>query len=72
MNERLCDRLQYALRIREIKQRQLAHRIGVTETTVSRYVNGERIPNADAIYSICKALNISADWLLGIMGEDGV
>lgn len=69
MNERLCDRLKYALKLRDMKQRQLAHLTGITEATVSRYITGEREPKADAIYSICKALNISADWLLGLMED---
>ena len=66
---RLCDRLEYALKIRDMTQRQLAHLTGITEATISRYVRGDRQPKADAIYSICKVLNISADWLIGLMED---
>lgn len=61
------ERLQQALRFRNMKQKELAERIGVNEVTLSRYVKGTRTPNADVIIRMCKELNVSADWLLGLM-----
>lgn len=61
------ERLQQALRLRNMNQKDLAKRIGVNEVTMCRYVKGTRTPNANVIIRICKELNISADWLLGLM-----
>lgn len=61
------DRIRYSLEIRDMKQRELARLIGLSEVTLSRYVNNEREPRVKSIVAICKVLGISADWLLGMM-----
>lgn len=63
----LGDRIRYSLEIRDMKQKELAKLIGLSEVTLSRYVNNEREPRVKSIVAICKALGISADWLLGMM-----
>ena len=52
-----------------LSQLELAKRIGVTSVCVSRWETGARIPNAPSIISLCKALNCSADYLLGLSDE---
>lgn len=61
------QRLKYVLDLRGISQRKLAENIGVTEAAMSRYIKNERKPNYGVIIDICRELNISADWLLGLM-----
>lgn len=63
IGERIC-----AIRTaRNLSQRELANRIGLTHATISRYENGKfddiKIP---IIQSICKTLNISTAYILGI------
>jgi transcriptional regulator with XRE-family HTH domain len=67
MNQTLGDRLKYALEIRNMKQCDFAKKIGLTEVTMSRYINGTRKPKADTIVIICRTLGISSDWLLGML-----
>ena len=67
MYKSLGTRLKHALDIRCISQKDFAKRIGVTECTISRYVNDERLPKADMVVVICRNLGISSDWLLGLM-----
>ena len=67
LHQTIGDRLKYSLVIRNMKQREFAKKIGVTEVTISRYINNERQPNADMIILICRALGISSDWLLGML-----
>ena len=62
------ERLSWLLNERGITQRELALRTGLTESAVSRYVNNQREPRADGIVKICKALEVSADWLLCLWG----
>ena len=59
-------RLAEILEERDLKQKQLAEQIGVTEVTISRYINANREPRPGILVSIAKALNVSVDYLLGI------
>ena len=48
-----------------INQRTLAGRIGVTEVSVSRYINGERTPKAPILIKIAKELKTTPTELMG-------
>lgn len=43
-------------------QRDLAKEIGVTEATVSRYINGERLPNDELLAKLAKSLEVSVGY----------
>ncbi|MDN5277920.1 MAG: hypothetical protein PWR01_1885 [Clostridiales bacterium] len=58
-------RLQELLDERDMTQRELAERIGVTEVTISRYIKGERKPRIDTVGKIAEAFGVSIDYLLG-------
>ena len=47
-----------------ITQRELAERVNITEVTISRYINGGRIPKAPALLAIARALNCVIESLL--------
>ena len=47
-------------------QKELANKTRLTEVTISRYVNNQRMPKASHIKTLCKVLCVSADWLLGV------
>ena len=70
MTEVFSTRLKSILDKRGVTQRQLAQQIGVTEVTVSRWANCVRTPDADNVREICKALDVSADFLLGLCDEE--
>ena len=59
-------RIQLQLNRHEMTERDLAKRMGVGVSTISRYVSGLRIPNATNIIAMCQIFDVSADWLLGI------
>ncbi|VWL87481.1 Helix-turn-helix domain protein [Collinsella aerofaciens] len=63
---RLHRRLKRALTAKGISQRELGRRIGATQASVSLYMNGKRLPGPAALFKICRELDISADWLLGL------
>ena len=62
--ETLAGRLAYALNVRKLSGRQAAGLLGVSQAAVSRWLRGERLPEADAILEMRVKLEISADWLL--------
>lgn len=45
---------------------QLANELNTTKTTLSRYENEKRVPDADFIELACKYFKSSADYLLGL------
>lgn len=50
----------------DISQVELGKRIGISNVTISRYINGERIPRLDIIIKLANVFNVSTDYLLGI------
>ena len=63
------QRLEEALRIRKIKKMYaLAIEIGVNESAISRWRRGAPIATENVI-KLCRALDISADWLLLARGN---
>ena len=65
-NNLIGKRINEALAIRGIKQKELAKEIGVQDNTVSYWCSGSRTPNTHQIIQIAKALNVSTDFLLGL------
>jgi transcriptional regulator with XRE-family HTH domain len=51
---------------KKIKPIRFAEQIGATKQAISLWITNMADPNAENIRKICKALNISADELLGI------
>lgn len=64
------NRIEKVLEKNNITQRELANRIGVDESIVSRIINGDRNPKADVLANIATALHTTSDYLLGIENED--
>ena len=60
-------RLKYAIKMRNLKQTEFAKQIAIADGTLSRFITDKRKPDADMIVLICKKLQISSDWLLGLM-----
>ena len=50
---------------KQITQKQLAIKANVTESAMSYYVNGERIPRSDILSRIAAALGVTTDYLMG-------
>lgn len=64
------QRLEEALRIRNVKKMYvLAIELGVNESAISRWRKGQPITMDNAI-NLCRALDVSADWL--ILGRGNV
>lgn len=55
---------------KNISQKELAQRIGVSNSRVSNWEQGINRPDVDFLASICKALNVSPSELLDIRLSD--
>lgn len=60
------ERLNEALIENNISQNTLAQRIFMSQSVVNNYCTGKREPSLDVLIAICKELNVSADYLLGL------
>lgn len=58
-------RLTELLEENNITQLELAHKIGVTNVTISRYLSGERSPRIEILSKIAEYFSVSTDYLLG-------
>lgn len=54
------------LKVKGISQRDFAKLCNINETTLSKYISGERKPKSDTIMVIAYRLGISTDELLGM------
>ncbi len=64
--ENFSYRLTVLLDENNMSQTQLAEKVGATNVTICRYINGERIPRIDVVSKIAAVFNVSLDYLLGI------
>lgn len=70
MKETFVKRLRELIEREGISQRELAEDIGITEAALSRYMNGNRIPNGENLYNLATALRTTTDYLLGRDDEE--
>lgn len=63
------NRINSALALREMKQKELANSLGVTANTISYFCSGSRSPNLIQIIQISKTLNVTTDYLLGLSDD---
>ena len=62
----LTQRLRKAMSERGVERADLSLAIGSSQSVINSWYSGERTPNAGSIVEICRALDISADYLLGL------
>ena len=60
------ERILYYLKIKSINQKDFAKLCDLNETTLSRYISGEREPKASVIMKMASILSITTDELLGM------
>lgn len=70
MENLFVERIKKLIEESGITQRDLAQDIGVTESTISKYLSGERTPNGDILLNLATALNTTSDYLLGLSDTD--
>lgn len=59
-------RLKETLKASGVTQNELAKKVGITEATISRYVNGNRIAKGAIVRKIADELGVTSDYLLGV------
>jgi len=62
----LSYKLREAMEIRKKTQEKLAAETNVSQSHISRIINGEREPTVDIAMRLAYALDVSLDWLCGM------
>ena len=61
----LGDKIEARRKMLGISQKELAQRAGITEASLSRYINNARLPKTEYLKKIADALHTTTDFLLG-------
>ena len=64
------ERLRQILDRRGVSQDWLARQIHATPATVSRYLTSDRVPRGENVAAVSSALNVSSDYLLGLIDDE--
>lgn len=66
----IADRIKEILKVNHMSQKELAYKSGLTESTISYYISGDRIPHSKNLAKLASALNVTADYLLGVYSKN--
>ena len=64
--EEIQKRLREAIQYSHISQKELAEKLGINPSTVSKYMRLDKFPSIDTFANICEILDVSADEILGL------
>ena len=64
--EEIQKRLREAIQYGTISQKELAQKLGVNPSTISKYMRLDKYPSLDTFANICEILDVSADDILGL------
>lgn len=67
--EKFSYRLTVLLDENNMKQTELAKKVGISNVTICRYLTAERIPRLDVVIKIASLFNVSVDYLLGLSND---
>ena len=64
--DEIQKRLREAIAQSGISQKDLADKLGINPSTVSKYMRLDKYPSLDTFANICEVLDVSADEFLGL------
>ena len=64
--EDIQKRLREAVEYSGLSQKEIAEKIGVNPSTVSKYMRLDKYPSLDTFANLCAVLDVSADEILGL------
>lgn len=64
--EDIQKRLRDEIKSSNISQKELANKLGINPSTVSKYLRLDKYPSLETFANICDVLDVSADEILGL------
>ena len=65
----VAERLQFLLESRDMKQTELADRIGISKQSLYKYLHCKCEPRSEVIAKMAAALSTSADFIVGLTAD---
>lgn len=69
-NVGIGERIKTLRRMQQLSQKTFADKIGITQSTLSSYENGNATPSTDILLTIAKQFQVSLDWLCGLSNSE--
>ena len=66
---KVATRIKTLLAERNMTQRELADKLWISESTVNRWVNDNRMPSVENIYAMSRIFNTTTDYIIGASDE---
>ena len=64
--EDIQKRLREAIELGVLSQKEIAEKLGINPSTVSKYMRLDKYPSLDTFANLCQILDVSADEILGL------
>ena len=69
MVEKIKNRLKEEIKNSGLTTVEIAKRVGISPEMVTQYVTTKKLPKLDTFARLCKELDVSADYILGLSDE---
>lgn len=69
MTELIKQRLKEELNACPLTKAEISARVGVSPEMITQYVTTKKLPKLDTFARLCKELDLSADYILGLKDE---
>ena len=69
MIETIKTRLKEEIKNSGLTTVEIAKRVGISPEIVTQYVTTKKLPKLDTFARLCKELDVSADYILGLSDE---
>ena len=66
MNDLIKERLREEIRHSKLSTVEIAARVGISSEMVTQYCTTKKLPSLETFAALCKVLNVSADYMLGL------
>lgn len=66
MKMKFSERIAEAIKSSGLSQKEIAEKLNISESNITNWKNGENLPSVEVLFNLCKLLNESADYLLGL------
>ena len=63
---KFCERLVVELKASTLTQKEIAEKLHIDAANITNWKKGTNIPSLEVFYELCKILDVSADYLLGL------
>ena len=64
---RFCERFSLELKSNGVSQKELAQKLNVDPSNITNWKKGLNFPSLEIFYQLCQVLDVSADYLLGLV-----